>query len=641
MKRVLCLTAIAVFLFVSCEKNDIEYIESSNIEVNVENRAIRTVILGKKKNNPYSVQNMQAALDSLNAHPKELSGCMNAPSLVNEIEISVTDLYVRFLPLDSIQYKRLMTDTTLTLFDFPLDYEIVQTGEYYFDPTISGPYTWLYTKVDKDYLFPDGIIYEVLEELFIMENSPYYSEEFAEYNESDDSSPLMVKGNKDSDLTDVLKTIEAISHFNTGNKYGQSGSSSSTPEGMQKLKRSVKKTFLWHTWYEYEYYPSGTIKVKGYHTLNGNAIAARYSTLTDVPVKGVKVHFWDGFFKWNSAYTDVNGYYESTINYNNDLYYDLYFTGRNGGNAWDMDRVMLWGVCLWVQKLSLGSGRESNDGYSTTIETTSDGWDACITNNAFYEFMTICDKEGLTRPSAHLQVALREMNGSSSAPLFQNHTNTLTTSILGGFFASTFFIGGSGALYTVAYIAFLNSLPDILISGGNLNDYKSSGDATRKSKLNSFYSTVWHELTHASHFRRIQIEKGHGIASDYWSKLIGTEVGHSVASMLDANPSPYGIRGDNNWEQVALAEGWANYRGTWKLPLTYLYSQNKKSGFPRDYQDMYDKLNKSGCSNKNLEKCLTSRTFSEYKQLLISEYPSNLVLQDSINAIIDRYHNLK
>lgn len=439
---------------------------------------------------------MLAALDTLKAHPDELENCLKAPALINSIDISVTDYYVRFLPQDSIQFAKLRKDTSLTLFDFPLDYEIIQTGDYYHDPAINGPYTWLYTRVPKDYVFPENIKHEVLDELFIIENSPYYSSEIV-----DENGPMKSRGVQSHEMNDLLKTLEAISFFNSGYRYGEK--KSGKPDGPRKLKRMVEKKFLWKTWYEYEYYPSGTIKVESYHEIDRNGVSRRYSTLTAVPLKGVKVFLWDGFFKWNSAYTDHTGYYESDIYYNNELYYYLHFSGKNTINSWDLDRITLGGVCLWVQKMSLSDGRESNDTFNTTVKISSEGWDACVTNNAFFEFMTISRLEGLSQPPFHLQVALRESTGAHSAPLFQNHTNTLLDGLHAPFFALHFLTAGSTIIYQGAYLLFQQSLPDILISGGSLNSKKTANDADRKTFFNSFYSSIWHELTHASHFQSV------------------------------------------------------------------------------------------------------------------------------------------
>jgi hypothetical protein len=642
MKKIYYIFAIIAFVFTSCDKSDVNNgilpssSSTSATAISI-NRATRPIELGNKKNNPFTVENMQAALDTLRAHPDSLSGCMKAPSTsLDDIEITTTDLYVRFLPQDSTQYKQLKNDTTLTLFDFPLDYEIKQDGDYYKDPTLTGNYTWLYTRVPVGYQPPAGITYEVLANLFIMENSPYYSEE-----KMSSVGAMKAKSEFATNRNEALKTIKAIAFFITGNPYGDIKSTqtpSFSPTGLMRVAKSVKHKFLWWSWTTTDYYPSGTIKVQGYHQMNSSAGVTNYSTSTDVPLKGVKIQLWS-WFKWVSAYTNENGYYESDTSFDLDPQHYIYFTGRNGNNSWDLDRVWFWGVCMWVQKYSLGA--HSRDNYDATICNNSDAWDACLTNNAFYEYMTICDKEGMSRPPAHLQVALRVyLSGSSSAPLFQNHTNTLTTSVLAGFCASTFVTAGATAPATAAYMGFLNSLPDILLSGGSIKEYQTNKDwsLSEKDALSEHYSTIWHELSHASDFQQMKNDKGYWPASGYWSSLIGTEVGHS---MLTFGGSSYGSKGDSNWEQVALCEGWAYYRG-WKLGSAYLsYGSNKdnKSEFPRYFHNMFTALKSFGCSDADMEKCLNVKTFSEFKQQLKNIYSGDKTRCGNIEERINYFYN--
>lgn len=154
----------------------------------------------------------------------------------------------------------------------------------------------------------------------------------------------------------------------------------------------------------------------------------------------------------------------------------------------------------------------------------------------------------------------------------------------------------------------------------------------RRSYLNAYCSTIWHELTHASNFRRVKIEKGHGVASGYWSHLVGTEVGHN----LTGNGS-YGVYGDNNWEQVALCEGWANYR-EYRLKLNYLEGRifygMSSSIFPYTHINLFYDLENIGISLVDMEKCLTARTIVGYRDLLINIYPS---LNTNITNIIKTY----
>lgn len=84
-----------------------------------------------------------------------------------------THLYVRFLPADAQQYRLLGDRDDLELFDFPLDWEIIESGDYYHDPTIpEDQFTWQYAVVEPDFEFPAGIQYEVLEEIV---NAPFKS----------------------------------------------------------------------------------------------------------------------------------------------------------------------------------------------------------------------------------------------------------------------------------------------------------------------------------------------------------------------------------------------------------------------------------------------------------------------------------
>ena len=144
MKKLFYIFALVAFTLTSCEKNEIVSNLDGENSITSEGgkRSIRPVILGEQKKNPFSLENMKIALDTLKKMVSESYQTAFKAKAVDEIELETTDLYVRFLPQDSAQYKQLMNDTTLTLFDFPLDYEITQSGDYYQDPTLKKPFTW-------------------------------------------------------------------------------------------------------------------------------------------------------------------------------------------------------------------------------------------------------------------------------------------------------------------------------------------------------------------------------------------------------------------------------------------------------------------------------------------------------------------
>ena len=87
------------------------------------------IILGNQLQNPYSVQNMVKAQNNLNSSKRSREG-------IDDIEISTTHLYVKFLPRNDEELSILKRDTSLILFTYPMDYEIAKEGDYYHDPSV-------------------------------------------------------------------------------------------------------------------------------------------------------------------------------------------------------------------------------------------------------------------------------------------------------------------------------------------------------------------------------------------------------------------------------------------------------------------------------------------------------------------------
>ena len=116
--------------------------------------------LGEKLEDPYTVENMRAALTKA------------YPTKADRIDITATDLYVRFLPVDDDQLKEL-EGMGLYLMDHPMDYRIVREGDYYQDPDVGEEaITWQYAVVPQDFVFPEGIRYELLDECYLAEHDP-------------------------------------------------------------------------------------------------------------------------------------------------------------------------------------------------------------------------------------------------------------------------------------------------------------------------------------------------------------------------------------------------------------------------------------------------------------------------------------
>jgi hypothetical protein len=160
------------------------------------------------------------------------------------------------------------------------------------------------------------------------------------------------------------------------------------------------------------------------------------------------------------------------------------------------------------------------------------------------------------------------------------------------------------------------------------------------------WAFAWHELTHASQLQRMKREKGSSWASDYWSHVVLQEVKN------DKNTgSPYGSKGDDNWQVIALAEGWAYYR-EWELsrtklawnslnetawtanstlPTTGSYSTLR---FPKTYVPMFYELVVAGCSFTNIEKSLCTYSITGFRDNLIAKHSN---LRARITEIISAY----
>ena len=112
------------------------------------------MVLGRTLENPYSLKNMENSL-------KDLYGTRA------EVTLEPNCRYVRFLPKDDEQFSAL-ADLGVDMFDHPLDREILRDGDYWHDPSVpEDEITWQYATVPSDFVCPEGIVHEVLEDCFI------------------------------------------------------------------------------------------------------------------------------------------------------------------------------------------------------------------------------------------------------------------------------------------------------------------------------------------------------------------------------------------------------------------------------------------------------------------------------------------
>lgn len=257
-------------------------------------------------------------------------------TLKSNIVIEPTHLYVRFLPSSEEELQILKTDMLLGLYSYPLDYEIIQNGDYYHDPTLPDTaITWQYTVVNPDYVFPD-IKHEFLAELFILEERDDDQEEITSKNGS--MSVLAWEALED-------KALEITGNIEEGNS-----------------SNFTEKASKWR--------PAGCIKV-------------RDNIAGDIALVGamVRARRW---FTTHKGYTDSKGNFSCDGRFRRDANYSIKWERK----CWDI-RSGTWGQALY-------NGPKKRGNWDFTITSRSSLRYATIHRAAYRHFYG--NNLGIPRP---------------------------------------------------------------------------------------------------------------------------------------------------------------------------------------------------------------------------------------------------
>ena len=299
--------------------------------------------LGEKLEDPYTVENMREALTKV------------YPTKAERIDITATDLYVRFLPKDDAQLQELK-DAGLYLMDHPMDYRIVREGDYYQDPSLGNDViTWQYAVVPHGVPLPRHITHEVLDECYIAEHDP------------------TTRGDTGIDWTRVEEEAFRL----TGNQdlwVPPTKGGSQAPEGRI------------------------TIEDPGF---NGGK---------PFGVAGVKVAC-NIFVKISTTYTDRDGYYRMDKKFSGNPRYRLVFQNEKGFNI-----GFNW-ILIPASVSTLGKGGPEGLDMHVTADSEGSLFRRCVVNNAAYDFYSRCTDTDLniSAPPQDLRIWIFPSLSSSSA----------------------------------------------------------------------------------------------------------------------------------------------------------------------------------------------------------------------------------
>ena len=310
------------------------------------------------------------------------------------------------------------------------------------------------------------------------------------------------------------------------------------------------------------------------------------SSKKSVYVRGVKVrcHY---LVNIGTGYTDYNGYYIVDHKFVCDPHYALVYD-----NAKDFT---IWGNYAFVAAANDNLGYQNKAGYNPVITTSSDGWKWAVINNAAYDFYHSCESDGIKTPPEDLKIWCWNNADYSSAPMLHH---MVVVNIVGIAAMMTSLISVPMMISNLSGAEFLisNGKPDITIgmnyNGGPNSNYKEH------------YYTVWHELTHASHFAQV--------GESLWGPYVNYIVTHGFG---------YGNGTDNTKGRdiCELGESWA-YANQY-YSAKYLWSSS--IWFSKGVSSIKNLLDTGVLTRKQLYDCLTKdvKSISDYRSKLIASYP--------------------
>lgn len=353
------LKLVVIILSISC-RTDTDILPSPSIDEIFEEQGLVRTRLGKKLQNPYSLSNMQTALDSMKRSLQSFKPKSRLARTIKEMEIETTDLYVRFLPRDSTQRDAMMDDTTMVYYDHPLDYEIEQEGDLYVDSTwTEHTQQWLYTVVKPDYPFPDSVRHELLAELFIPENHP-------DFIEPDSTSEA---GRSRTTRGELLMRMETMSLAITDNL------SETEKSQLVNLDHRGKTRWFWNSWSPPKWRPDGYVKVR---ERSGNKSGDW------LPVKKVRVRA-RRWFKIRTDYTDARGYYRIG-SFRRPVNYSVVFKTPDVK------------ITNWIGWAGRHNGPKKKGQWNVNYDWHSANWVKATLVNAAYEYDIQRRRKGIQNP---------------------------------------------------------------------------------------------------------------------------------------------------------------------------------------------------------------------------------------------------
>jgi len=527
--------------------NTVFNISDNNITLREQSNGFQTV-LGNLRENPFTIQNVANAHISLynsNAQPPE-----------------PTNLYVKFLPTSNDDML-LLDSIDEQYYDFPLEYEIVELGDFYQDVD-EGSFPVLYAVVDKDFSFPN-IQYEIIDELFLDDSDPLLIAESFRLTGNGDEIEDYFRGYSADEINVFSESWTIIDDpdpcpvrcVTALYNNGQLWTCECPPPNPCDEGCSVKWNVVNYNPLEWEYEcdcsppptptnacgcpislswskPAGCIKVED------TELSTPGDPNTFDGVRRVKVIMKDTWFKEDEVWTDDNGCWEINKSYRGDAWIWHKFKNHRGSIRGGSKNMKIWQWLLsvkdYVGKLkgpTFNNISVNYHMYSNVGSRAHRYWGAATVNNALHEYYDYANADGIKTPKDGMDVMVDYGSNAGFAFLDAKYDIAFTYGLTFTFFMDLFirandgyegapywFNGGMFYLVSTLTSWFVaEMLPEVYV--GIRSDHS---DVTKK--------LAYHQFAHASHRRNVT--KGYWFGFYYPLETHATADDHGYVSIVDS-----------------------------------------------------------------------------------------------------------
>jgi len=471
--------------------------------------APKPIVLGKKRDNPFTVRNINRAA-------RELYGKYAQ-------RYQATHKYIKFIPNsqeDLTIIDAWSMEVMIPAFDFPLEYEIAEDGDYYVDPEVRVPsLTYQYATIPVGTRMPK-VEYKVIDNIYLEFGDPLLlAQSFVNTGNRKDILPYLLDG-------------EGIKDPRTLTLGG--GPMKLIPEEIECPPGCTAVLMIDDSEPPVSFYwecdcsdpppppPTPTNACGCPIPSNTKKPAGCVRTANDLGgfdgVIMARVKLKDTWFTSDIQFTDVNGCWSHDETYKKKMWIQVFF---ENGNLKVRDTGYWAGILiLRNNKMKINNPPYNNINISFDPTNTRREWAASHTLNTDFNYRNSAAADGIPAPRTGMNVHIHSGSGGAAAPMLQGNPFNSWVGLL-----AIFLVPLSGLT------TFLQ--PDVVMQYGG-------------TTANGYNAVLNHEYGHTSHYENV----GEGYWFGYRNHIVANN-GYGTFPNFNGN----------NTGKVALGEAIGNFMG--------------------------------------------------------------------------------